>query len=890
MKKKKRMTAALLTLLLLTGHIQNEWIFAQEPQSEWASETEKEPESIVFPEEVESETTKNTEEAPTQESATEQSDTESWTELPDDMETEASLIEMEEEISEAETEPATESKTEDSEAETEKAETESELDTGDIDYGIDLMAMTKTPSGVPVSSASGWTKVTTKTKFSSDYRPVKFYSGISSMELFNNSTGVVKNVVTGTTSDGQKYLYPWVGGQGGKFGAIYHKVLYYNHKWYDLKMTVVGYTNQINCDGGGKVDSRPFIQMMPTAIEWKFNQALGGLVLKCEFLENESGKKTAVNTRFQWWDVDGAQRFGLKVENGSVAGKYYYANSPVYIQSGQTVAGTSGLEMAIGQGADTSATNPLYCVTYELKNCSGYYMAIGPRDHIDQDDYSYGKSHIESMNADLTIGVGISAKENQELKQTDSSLSILDTPAPEKSVSNDGKTWSKANTLAKVSNTYWYQMNQFIPWQDSTAQYQLFAIQDQLPQGVSYVGNLSVIREEDGKNMTGSFTSDIKGQTVKVSAGSALLGSGNFYGYHFIVKFQAKLNPSALTPSYSGNTASYSVKNTVSAIYRHKSESSDTIKKSGEVTTAASVTRKEQETPVKYLDQDIKKTEKILKMRNEEILCQVQQLLPENELAFMPSEIVMTDQLEKCLEPGTVNVQIQKKGSSAFEVISDADIQIQGSTIRVQIPFRTEYNGAVVRYQIQCTLKEEYDLSSWTQTMNDGSVWIQVPNEAAITVTWTKGTPLSVTKKTGKVLVKLRINHIRLTKEINGEDIVWAHGNPTFIFSLKGEDAGGNPHIYYQAVEFRKDATATAGTVSLTADFQVPAGTYEAAEEKTMRYQLKDITGITNGTLLEDHVRFVLDGNCDGAAVFRNEKVTDQKESHTDLVKNVIKK
>lgn len=75
------------------------------------------------------------------------------------------------------------------------------------------------------------------------------------------------------------------------------------------------------------MESYPFILMIPSAIEWRFIQSLGGLVMKCEFLDSVTGAVSQVNTRLQWWDVDSAQRFGLKIGDGSVAGKYYYSGS-----------------------------------------------------------------------------------------------------------------------------------------------------------------------------------------------------------------------------------------------------------------------------------------------------------------------------------------------------------------------------------------------------------------------------------------------------------------------------------------------------------------------------------------------------------------------------------
>lgn len=71
--------------------------------------------------------------------------------------------------------------------------------------------------------------------------------------------------------------------------------------------------------------------------------------------------------------------------------------------------------------------------------------------------------------------------------------------------------------------------------------------------------------------------------------------------------------------------------------------------------------------------------------------------------------------------------------------------------------------------------------------------------------------------------------------------------------------------------------------------FQVPAGQYQAFEEKTARYMLEEIRNVKNGSITADGcVDFQLSGNQDGEAEFVNKKVTDEYLSHTDFVRNVI--
>lgn len=891
-KRWKKAGAAFLTLALLTGNIQGMLIRAEEKPilsyQEEVSEKEEAAEnrSQETEEEIKQESENQTEvQSETQmETASElQSESQSETEIREAEETEKASEPESEADSEAVSETASEK---DSEQETDteaESETESESETEDP-YGIALQAKTETPSGNLVSKVSGWKAVTFANRFSADYLPVKFYPGISSLEVFHSSDQVVQ----GTTTSKRNYLYPKTTGQGGKFGAIYRKVLYSNHRWYDLKMTVTNYTSKIHYDGGGTMESYPFILMLPSVIEWRFNQSIGGIVMKCEFLDSLTGAVSPVNTRFQWWDVDSAQRFGMKTGDGKIAGKYYYSGSKVYVESNATIAGVKNLEVCVGPVEDSESTDPNYCVTYELQNCSTYYMAIGPRDHIDNDEYSYAKSHVQELNDKLKNATANTIDSSQTLLQTDTSLTIIDTPAPEKSVSTDGKKWGTENSVSGISDAYWYQIRQFVPWQSSKAYYQSLSIQDSLPKGVEYVGNIRVIREEDGKDMTGNFQTESKDGNIKATASAGLLGSNELYGYHFLLQFQVRLAPGLLTPQYSGNTALYSVKNTAKVVYQHKTDGKLVEKKSNEVTTKGSVSRKEQPVPEKYLDQTVGKKEKNMSLREDELLFTVRQVLPENEKAFLAQTVTLQDKLESCLELIEAKAEMKQKGKTSFSKVENAQIQQTGEKLTVKVSLNAEDNGGTLQFQIRCRIRKGTDLSPWKKTATDGSTWVRIPNKADVTVGWEKGTPAAVTKSTNQVQANLRINHIRLTKKIQTADIVWAHGNPTFTFTLKGTDAAGKQKEWHQTVEFTKEKVSEKEMPVLTVDFEVPAGTYEASEEKTMRYRLEEISQVQNGTNHGKTVTFALQNGGDGSAVFYNQKTTDAGESHTAFVRNKI--
>lgn len=130
---------------------------------------------------------------------------------------------------------------------------------------------------------------------------------------------------------------------------------------------------------------------------------------------------------------------------------------------------------------------------------------------------------------------------------------------------------------------------------------------------------------------------------------------------------------------------------------------------------------------------------------------------------------------------------------------------------------------------------------------------------------------------------------IDVTKEIDTEDIVWAHGNPTFTFKIAGTDVLGVDHTYYETVEFTPDETGTGKKTAITVRVKVLAGEYALTEEKTMRYTLDSIHSVIKGTASGNCVYFDVSQGETGAATFYNIKTTDEDLSHTSFVRNTIK-
>ncbi|MCF0134772.1 MAG: hypothetical protein HUJ72_12965 [Blautia sp.] len=85
---------------------------------------------------------------------------------------------------------------------------------------------------------------------------------------------------------------------------------------------------------------------------------------------------------------------------------------------------------------------------------------------------------------------------------------------------------------------------------------------------------------------------------------------------------------------------------------------------------------------------------------------------------------------------------------------------------------------------------------------------------------------------------------LTITKKIQQNEIIWAHGNPCFQFLVAGTDTNGKERSYSLTLEFEQGSysvdadgwAALSGTIT-----NMPAGKYEVNELPTLRYYLSSI-------------------------------------------------
>ena len=154
----------------------------------------------------------------------------------------------------------------------------------------------------------------------------------------------------------------------------------------------------------------------------------------------------------------------------------------------------------------------------------------------------------------------------------------------------------------------------------------------------------------------------------------------------------------------------------------------------------------------------------------------------------------------------------------------------------------------------------------------------------------------------------MRYADLTIVKKIKASDITWAHGNPTFIFTVKGKDINGKDRTFQNYVEFTENYvnshTDGQGYVELSATWnKIPVGEdYTVTEQDVLRYHLVNVTGTENVKIskLQEPAKGVapdkifsvhanLKAKPTGTSItFENQKDDWGTTTHDTSVKNII--
>lgn len=754
-----------------------------------------------------------------------------------------------------------------------------------------------TAPGTPCKASSAFTKVTKGSRtFSSAYTFLRGNSN-SVCTFWYDSSLVTKGYQEGT---GMEYLIPKSGDARGKFGFRITNVGYSISARcnLDLYVTVTKYKTYSLDKNGNKVNNvYPFIHMNKDLTVY-YQEGLPDFELQYEIVKSGTNERVPGNYRFMWTDIDGAQRYGFVPLDGSLDARYCLTTSTV--NCGTETMFNQSYHMIYGQEESAVYTDDNYSVMFETSGMSSFKIFVGQTGNGSA-AYQYASTLIKNRYADAADGV-YNYTARSKLGWDGYAYGPTALPSPLiKYVSNDAAAWNSSNTLPSVTSEYWYAFELYVPQETAEYYYSQFQITDVLPAGVDYIGNFSARKTETGE-LVGYFTAGNNGDTLTVSATAGAMSDVGFYGYTYHIQFQVKMDPTEISASYSGTTAVYTVQNQATQKGKHKADAGVTTTVSNIVTTSASETRPSEATPMKkILTSSGAVEETTLSSRKDAVSFEVQQVIPTLTNAWRLSSFTIQDTLEACfsLERVSVylnqNLQGQWTPSESGSTKAGWTFTQNGRQVQMTAAggLSGDYYGNTVRLVLDVRIKEGSDLSAYVVSGTPELRDITIPNRASTVFQWQHGTPASVTRQTNQVLVKLKeqlqtMSRIVLTKAISAEDIVWAHGNPTFTFCVEGTDMGGTHHRYYDTVEFTPEHTPSHGIVTQSVGFEIPSGTYRAYETNVIRYRLSGIDGIQNGQAAGVGVNFSITAQKHGAATFHNRKTTDGNLSDTAFIRNTI--
>ncbi len=153
---------------------------------------------------------------------------------------------------------------------------------------------------------------------------------------------------------------------------------------------------------------------------------------------------------------------------------------------------------------------------------------------------------------------------------------------------------------------------------------------------------------------------------------------------------------------------------------------------------------------------------------------------------------------------------------------------------------------------------------------------------------------------------RLPVGSITVIKKIPEGDILWAHGNPVFLFAVEGRDQRGTFRKYEKALRFSPEGYQVdeSGMATLEITFpNIPLGTYEVYEKPVLRFYLREVLANTENASVTkgqasgygSNPREVAWGNAvlslehkDASFTFINAGGRYDGYSHKDVVENTI--
>lgn len=277
-------------------------------------------------------------------------------------------------------------------------------------------------------------------------------------------------------------------------------------------------------------------------------------------------------------------------------------------------------------------------------------------------------------------------------------------------------------------------------------------------------------------------------------------------------------------------------------------------------------------------EQDVQ--ENTLSDEEETFIYKLSHNVPYETKEFRYRSYQVTDQVHEDLE--ILQDQVRVELDDGTDVTSVFAVSVSGQnvafTARAEYLAKESFYNSNYHFLIPVRIRDTVDFASCK-----GNSY-SVTNTGQVMYTRTLPDTDKVDTETAdsnqvKTVLPIPSGKITVTKKIKESDIIWAHGNPTFLFTLEGKDTGGNDRKYQGVIVFKEDNYTTDkdgyATLSYTWD-DLWMGNYQITEQKVLRYSVSETA--VELTMKEP----------EAAVTLINEKQRYDGYSHNDMVTNTI--
>lgn len=633
--------------------------------------------------------------------------------------------------------------------------------------------------GTNMAASGSFTPVSYGDRFYSNNYTSLCKTGASAISAWNNGGKNVK-VFELVNSGGNSYtaMVPLNGNAQGAFGWRISNVGFsraYSCQL-DAVITVEAYsTDTATCEGKKVENVYPVIAISPGG-NVVYNQSLPSFRLRYDIVQSGTSTPVPGNYRFCWLDIDAGQQYGFAVANGTIDGKYCTASTVVNTDTHKYSDGLVYTRMIAPVKAN-GTRNPNYQAYFEVGNTSCFKLWVGPAYRDNDGKTGYTKDHIEGVYSNVI---------NKNWDYASKSIIEWDGTSPgpvsgepvEKFVSNDGVTWQKENTLRNTDAEFWYMLRTRVPemYGYTIASYTL---NDVLPAGVDYVGEFSAMQMETGADATSFFLATFASEDNISFSWNDTPGFGR---YTYQLRFKVRMDPSEMTPSYAGDTRTYTVSNSASLLYQIKGYDTLTYQ-SDSVTTTAQEKRTEPQSPTKSIrDGSSYVTEKEYNNRLFETVFSVEQAIPAYTESWRFSSFSLSDTLEECFALQSAALYLEGDQAALFPAVTDGaqsggwTLSVNGQTVTVTAAsgLADVYYGKTLRLELNVKLKAGNSTALENYyAVNGGTIKAVIPNQATVSCAWPDGA--SCTKETNVVTVLVKeamaVLTVSKTNNVTGDSI-----------------------------------------------------------------------------------------------------------------------